>query len=235
MPIPSRSILDQEFKKLHEDLLRLAGMVDEAINLGVIAFLDCNFELAQQVINHDRQVNLLRYEIEQRCLQILATQQPAAGDLRHVLAAIHITIELERVGDHAAGIATLAQRLGNREEMLSFHQLPKMAARARKMLHDSMDAFMQRDAEAAAHVIKYDDKLDKNYTKLFRHTLQDMQNDAYIRSATYLLWAGHSLERIGDRATNIAERVIFMVTGKYAELEKFYAYDLEDTEDDGLG
>lgn len=235
MSIPSRSILDQEFKKLHEDLLRLAGMTDEAINLGVIAFLDCNLELAQQVVNNDRQINLLRYELEQRCLQILATQQPAAGDLRHVLAAIYITIELERVGDHAAGIATLAQRLGNREEMLSFHQLPKMAARARKMLNDSMSAFMQRDAEAAAQVIKYDDKLDKNYTKLFRHSLQDMQNDAYIRSATYLLWAGHSLERIGDRATNIAERVIFMVTGKYAELEKFYAYDLEDTEDDNLG
>ena len=232
MPIHNRSILDSEFKELHENLLRLSNMVDEAINLGVIAFMTCDTALAQRVIDHDRQINLLRYEIEQKCLQILATQQPMASDLRHVLAGIYITIELERVGGHAAGIATLTQRLQSRDELLSVHQLPKMAARARKMLNDSIDAFMHRDAAAAAAIIKYDDKLDKNYTKLFRHAIQDMQNDAYIRSATYLLWAGHALERIGDRATNIAERVIFMVTGKYAELEAFYAYDLEDTTDD---
>lgn len=254
MALPRRSLLDQEISELHTNLFRLADMVDEAIHRGVTAFRERNATLAQQVIEQDKQLNLLRYQLEQDCLRLLATQQPAARDLRHVLAIIHITIELERMGDHAAGIAALVKRLSESEPPvsmppepvsedtaqptspppLSYHKLFKMSNRARQMLRDSMSAFVQRDAQAAQQVIRQDDKLDRRYAKLFRKALEDMQNGTPIQFATYLLWVGHSLERIGDRATNIAERVIFMVSGQYAELESYYndAGDALDEPDD---
>lgn len=241
MSFVRRSLLDQEITDLHANLFRLASMVDEAIYQAVTAFRERNLALAQQVIDQDKQLNLLRYQLEQDCLRLLATQQPAARDLRHVLAIIHITIELERMGDHAAGIAALVKRLNESHPLvpsaeptnaetspllgsppLSYHKLFKMANRARQMLQDSMAAFSQADAQAAYLVIRQDDKLDKRYAKLFRKTLEDMQSGVPIQFATYLLWVGHNLERVGDRATNIAERVIFMVSGQYAELESYY-------------
>lgn len=194
-------------------------MVDEAISLGMDALNRRDANLAQQVIAHDEQLNLLRYQIEQEALRTLATQQPAAGDLRFIIATLHIVGELERMGDHASGIARLVNRLEEEPALDSLHKLPKMAKRAQQMLQDCIDAYVNRDADMAHAIIGHDDKLDKQYRKLFEQTLEEMRDDAYIQRATYLLWAGHNLERIGDRATNIAERIIFMTTGAYVEVD----------------
>jgi phosphate transport system protein len=153
--------------------------------------------------------------------------------LRRVLAAIHIAIELERVGDHAAGIAILVERLVDDPPYSSYYKLPKMASRAQRMIRESIQAFVESDVDLAEAVIQEDNKMDKHYGKLVRHGMVDMHDDDYIRRANYLLWAGHGLERIGDRATNIAERVIFTVTGHYAEVEPYYTGALDD--DDLLG
>ena len=175
-------------------------------------------ELAQTVsLANDGATNLLRYDIEQQSLTILATQQPLAIDLRTVVTAMHISNELERMGDHAAGIARLVNRMANEPEIASLHKLPKMAKRARQMVQQGIQAFADCDAELAKSIVRRDDKLDKQYRKLFRETLEEMRDDDYIRRATFLLWVGHDLERIGDRATNIAERVIFMATGQFVE------------------
>jgi phosphate transport system protein len=123
------------------------------------------------------------------------------------------------MGDHAAGIAKLVEMMEDEPTIVSLHQLPKMAKRARQMIRESLDAFVSRDPILARSLIAHDDKLDKHNRKLFRDTMQEMADDAYIRRATYLLWVGHNLERIGDRATNIAERVIFMVTGQFVEVD----------------
>jgi phosphate transport system protein len=184
----------------------------------MLAMSDHNMSMAQEVVNGDEKVNLLRYEIEQECLRVLATQQPAAVDLRTVIAAIHLTVELERIGDHASGIARLVERLDREEEIDSLHKLPKMAKRARQMVQEGVTAFINHDAALAHAMIKQDDKIDKQYKRLFRETLDEMKDDQYIRRATFLLWTGHNLERIGDRATNMAERVIFMVTGEFVEV-----------------
>lgn len=217
MPLHNRSILDKDLNELRTNILQMTSMVDSAIEQAMSALDTRNVPLAQAVINNDQQVNDLRFEIEESSLRILATQQPMASDLRVVIAAIHLAIELERMGDHASGIARLVARLENEDEIDTLHKLPKMAKRARQMLKQSVDAFINHDAEAAKAMISRDDKIDKQYNKLFRETLEEMRDDTYIRRATFLLWVGHNLERIGDRTTNIAERVIFMTTGEFME------------------
>lgn len=220
----TRSLLDKELAQIRENIIQLGDMVDKAIEKAMLAMSDHNISMAQEVVNGDEKVNLLRYEIEQECLRVLATQQPAAVDLRTVIAAIHLTVELERIGDHASGIARLVERLDREEEIDSLHKLPKMAKRARQMVQEGITAFINHDAALAQAMIKQDDKIDKQYKRLFRETLNEMKDDQYIRRATFLLWTGHNLERIGDRATNMAERVIFMVTGEFVE-EPFDADD----------
>lgn len=217
MSLRSRSVLDKDLDQLRTNILQMTSMVDSAIEQGMLALNNRDVSLAQSVITNDQQVNQLRYDVEEASLRILATQQPAAGDLRCVIAAIHLAVELERIGDHASGIARLVTRLESEDEIDTLHKLPKMAKRARQMLRQSIDAFVNRDAEMAKAMISRDDKIDKQYNKLFRETLEEMRDDAYIRRATFLLWVGHNLERIGDRTTNIAERVIFMTTGEFME------------------
>ncbi len=213
----SRSLLDKELNNVKTNVLRMASLVDTAIGDAMLALNQRNIPLAQQVIVGDDEVNRLRYTIEEECLTILATQAPAARDLRTVIAAIHIAVELERMGDHAAGIARLVARLEGESEIESLHKLPKMEKQARKMLQTSIDAYVNNNPVAARDLVKRDDKLDKQYRKLYQESVLAMQDSAYIRRAMYLLWVGHNLERIGDRCTNIAERVIFMSTGEFVE------------------
>ena len=213
----NRSILDSELNNLKENILRLASMVDQAIDHAMEALYARDVTKANAVVNNDEEINHLRYQVEEECLKILATQQPAATDLRTVVATIHLAVELERIGDHAAGIARLVERMQEEEDFESLHKLPKMAKRAREMVQEGIQAFVQHDVSLAEDLMKRDDKIDRQYSKLFRETLSEMRDDQYIRRATFLLWVGHNLERIGDRATNIAERVIFMITNRFIE------------------
>jgi phosphate transport system protein len=217
MTLQSRTILNQELSDLNAHILKLTDMVDAAVEQAMEALTTRNVALAQAVISDDDQINLLRFEIEEECLRILATQQPFATDLRTTITAMLLATELERIGDHASGIARLVERMADEPEIDSLHKLPKMAKRSRRMLRESIDAFINGDSEIAIAMVKRDDKLDRQYHKVVRETLNEMRDDDYIRRATYLLWVGHNLERIGDRATNIAERVIFMTTGQFVE------------------
>ncbi len=213
-----RSVLENELTHMRDNIIKLTSLVNSAIEKAMTALYERNVELAQEIAAADEAINLLRYELEQECLRVLATQQPAAIDLRTVVTAMHLAVELERIGDHAAGIARLVERMEDEDEIESLHKLPKMAKRARAMIRQGIDAFVRNDAEMAYDLLNKDDKIDKQYSRLFRETIQEMRDDAYIRRATFLLWVGHNLERIGDRATNIAERVIFMTTGEYVEI-----------------
>ena len=217
MPIPSRTILDQELNQLKDNIIRLASAANNSIEKAMNALQTRNVADAQSVIANDESINQLRYTIEEQALLILATQAPAASDLRAVIAAIHLAVELERIGDHSVGIARLVERMEDEEEIDTLHKLPKMARRASEMVQQGIEAYIKHDPQLALNMIKRDDKLDRQYSRLFREALEEMKDDTYIRRATFLLWAGHSLERIGDRATNIAERVIFMCTGEFVE------------------
>jgi phosphate transport system protein len=219
MTIQARTKLDQELAKIDADIMRLASMVSSALDNAMEALSTRNAALARSVVATDEQINALRYAIEQDALMVLATQQPAAGDLRTVVASMHVASEMERMGDHASGIARLVDRLVEEPDIDSLHKLPKMAKRAHKMINQSVEAYIERDPEKAKGVFSRDDKMDRHYNRLFRETLEEMRDEDYVRRATYLLWVGHNLERMGDRAINVAERVIFMTTGAFVEDE----------------
>ncbi len=227
MTLQQRAVLERELNDLREDILRLGSLVETAIDHSVTALVQRDIRLAQEVIIGDQEVNALRFKVEVESLRILATQQPMAIDLRVVIAGIHMAVELERIGDHAAGIAKLVARLEEEEQIDTFYKLPKMAKRASQMVEQSVRAYIERNAELAYEVIRRDDKLDKYYQKLYLGALEQMKGDPqYIRRATFLLWIGHNLERMGDRALNMAERVIFMITSEFVE-------NLDDIDDFG--
>jgi len=218
MPL-NRTLLDKEMASVKENILAMSSRVDAALTGAMSALYRRDTQLAQKIIVGDEEINRLRYRIEQDSLLILATQAPAASDLRTVVASIHIVVELERMGDHAAGIARLVERMEDEDEIASLHKLPKMEKQAHKMLNGTMEAFINHDADIAYALIKRDDKIDKHYRRLFQELLAELNNDTtYARRVTFLMWVGHNLERFGDRATNIAERVIFMCTGEYVEI-----------------
>jgi len=217
MTLPQRSVLDQRLNTLNEQLVQMSSLVDIAIENAMSSLYDRNAALAADVVTGDQTLNDLRYATEDEALQILATQQPMAGDLRKVVAAIHIAVELERIGDHAAGIASLVERMEDEDPIESLHKLPKMAKRAKEMVQMAVEAYITNDENLAYSMMTKDDKIDRQYRRLFKETMNEMRDDDYIRRATFLLWVGHDLERIGDRATNIAERVIFMATGDHIE------------------
>lgn len=219
MSLQKRSILNKELTELRTNVSRLANMVDEAIAQAMQSLYEHNPTLAQQVDVNDANINHLRYLIEEEAFKVLATQQPLAVDLRTVVTMIHVAVELERMGDHAAGIARMVMRLPVEQNFSSVHKLPQMEKRARRMLTESMQAFLNGDTELAHKMMKRDDKLDKHYQTVFTEVLEAMRDDAYIERANYLLWTAHNLERIGDRAVNVAERAVFMVTGKFTEFE----------------
>lgn len=218
--ISTRGTLDRELSTIQDKVLEMGSMLEQAIILSIQALENYDLKLARQIIADDIKINDLRYEIEELCLAVIATQQPVAGDLRSIIAAMHICVEMERMADHAEGIAHLVLRMSDEPLLKPLVDIPRMADRACRMLRSSLDAFISKDTKAAKKTAKKDNKIDKLYDQIFRKLLTYMiQDPKNINRATYLLWVAHNLERIGDRATNISERVVFMTTGKLKELD----------------
>ena len=214
-----RATLDQEARAINDDLLRMQKLVDQSILRSVDSLKRRDQTLAQQVIDEDVEINDLRFKIEEACLSLIATQQPAASDLRSVIAAMHMVVEMERMADHATGIAKTVIMMGDEPLLKPLVHIPKMAELARDMLRDSLQAYNERDAEKARQIAVRDDDMDGLYRAVFDELVKIMsKTPGSATRATYLLWCAHNLERIGDRVTNIAERVIFVNTGDMQEL-----------------
>jgi phosphate transport system protein len=209
-------------KKLHEiqdDILFMGSMVEKAILRSMESLKSRNLELAQQVIDDDQRINAKRFEIEEKCVEIIATQQPMAGDLRIIISVLNVISELERIGDHAEGIAKITLLIGNEPPLKPLIDLPRMAEKTADMLHRSMDAFIHHDVDAARKIAGEDDEIDNIYDQVFRELLTFMAEDPHtITRATRLIWVAHNLERSADRVTNICERIVFVVTGKMEEI-----------------
>ena len=213
--------LDRQLGQLQQEVISLAEIVDKATMRSVEALKQRDLTESQQLVEEDDYIDQKRYEIEDRCVDLIATQQPIAGDLRAIIALLHITVELERIGDYAEGIAKISLLMGDEPPLKPLIDIPRMAEKATTMLRNSMDSLVSRDTIKANQVLKDDDEVDLLYDQVYRELLVFMlQNPQTIQRATYLLWAAHDLERIADRATNIAERVIFLVTGKMVESNK---------------
>jgi len=214
-----REDFDQQLNVLQQEVESLGGFVGKSIHRAVDALKRRDLVSSQEVVNDDDYIDRKRFEIEDLCVDLIATQQPMARDLRAIIALMHIVVELERMGDYAEGIAKISLAMGEAPPLKPLIDIPRMADKASTMLSDSIDSLLNRDMVKANHVCQADDEVDALYDQVYRELLLFMIEDpATIQRATYLLWVAHDLERIADRATNIAERVIFLITGKMVEV-----------------
>jgi phosphate transport system protein len=207
--------LQERLDLLSEKILRLGGLVEEAIGNSVRALVDRDSELGRRVIEHDSIVDALELEIDELCVEILALQQPIAGDLRFVTTAMKITPDLERIADHAVNISERAIELNEEPALQALVDIPFMARHAQEMVRGALDAFVRRDAAAALAVIRMDDQLDRKMETTFRVLLSHMLEDPRtIQRSLRMTFVAKYFERIGDQATNVAEQVIFMTEAR---------------------
>jgi phosphate transport system protein len=211
----------QSLKELQEGILSLGSMVDKAVGRAVEALRAQDINLAQKVIDADAAINDARWHLEESAMLLIATQQPMAGDLRRITAVMHLAVELERMADHAEGIAVLTQRIADEPLLKPLLDIPRMSDIARQLLLEALEAFVENDAERARQIARRDDEVDRLYEQVYRELLTFMISDPRtITRATHLLWVAHNLERIADRVTNICERVVFVVTGEIEEMNR---------------
>lgn len=215
----TRTHFDQQLEEIQEDMLALAMRVETAMERSVTALSDGNVELANQVIQDDVIINDTRYDIEEMCIELIATQQPLASDLRTIASVLHIVGDLERMGDHAEGIARVALMMGSEPPLMSYSGIQKMAEITKGMMLASLEAFKDRDTVRAREISDQDDEVDALYDEILSELLVIMTEDKdKIERATHLTWVAHNLERIADRVTNICERIVYLVDGKIHEM-----------------
>ena len=211
----SRTAFRQEMQEIKDNILLLGSMVEEAIMTSAEALKHNNAERSGFIIANDMYINRKRFEIESAIMVLIATRQPIARDLRTLAASLDVCVELERMGDYAKGIANINIRSGGLSLPAILRDIYVMAEKAVDMLHRAMTTFADEDMQAAQAVIQDDDIIDECYTKLYGDAMASVLLDpTNIERTNYIIWIAHNLERLGDRATNICERVIYIVTGE---------------------
>jgi len=208
-------LYDTELSQIREKLLEMGGKVEVMITNAMKSLVDRDSELADRTIAFDHEINHLEVEIDEKCLQVLATRQPAARDLRFITLALKIVTDLERIGDQCAAIARRAKELNLEPPLKPYIDLPRMANWASIMVKESLDAFVRGDDALAIKVCRDDQFVDDLNEQIQRELLTFMMEDPEtISRAIKINYISKCLERIADHATNVAEMVIFMVKGK---------------------
>jgi phosphate transport system protein len=214
-----RTTFHKRLREIQDEILVMGSMVEKAILRSIEALKARDLSLAHQIIADDLKVNQKRFEIEEKCIELIATQQPMASDLRIIVSVLSIITEVERIGDYAEGIAKIAIMIGDEPPLKPLIDIPRMADQTVRMLRQGLEAFINRDAEMARKTAAEDNMVDNLYDQVFRELLTFMIEDPKtITRATRLVWVAHNLERAADRATNICERVVFVATGKMEEI-----------------
>lgn len=210
--------LVSQLNSLQDELVKMGDMTKISIRRALDALKNRDLEASRKVIDDDDLVDQKRLYIEEWCINLIATQYPVAKDLRSLVTILHVNSELERIADYAEGIGKISLMMGDEPPLKPLIDIPRMGEKAIDMVNRSLDALVKRDLKQASQVCSDDDEIDSLYDQIYRELLTYMIEDPKsIRRATYLLWVSHDLERIADRATNISERVIYLVTGKLAE------------------
>ena len=216
-----RTDFDRSLQQIQDELLMLGSMVEKSIDRSVLALKNRDLSLSKTVIDDDDLIDDLRNKIEEKCISVIATQNPMAGDLRTVISVLYIAEELERMGDYAEGIAKISLSIGKEPMLKPLVDIPRMAEKSSKMLSRSLDALVNRDEQLAIQVCRDDNEVDELYNQVYRELLTFMISDPKtIERATYLLWVSHNIERIADRATNISERVLYLITGRIFDIHE---------------
>jgi phosphate transport system protein len=218
----TRTHFEQELERVRSCVSRMAALVEDAVRHSVESVLRRDVPIAERVIAGDSEINDLHHQLREDIFTIVATQAPVAGDLRLLLGVQYIGAELERMGDYAVRISKRALKLAEEPEGVpsTYVDLGRMAELVEKQVHDILDAFVRVDAQAAMEVAGQDDKIDKLYHKIFGEQVAALATDAdHVLRAQYLLNVAHTLERIGDRVTNVAEDIVFLDRGEVVELD----------------
>src|SRR5512133_1562029 len=214
-----RKTFETEIQQVKDDVLVLGSMVEQAILNTVESLKKRDLKAAEQILRSDLLINTKRFEIENKLMVLIATQQPMAHDLRLLASCMEIISELERMGDYAKGIANINLRMGNEPLLKPLIDIPRMAQKGADMLHRALLAFVNEDAETARGIPAEDDEVDALYDQIYRELMTYIMADPKnIERANWLLWIAHNLERFSDRVTNICERTIFIVTGELIEI-----------------
>jgi len=215
----SRETFQNLLQANKEEVLVMGSMVEKALGRSVEALKKRDLKMGHQIIADDVKINEKRFEIEKKSIELMATQQPAVSDLNAIVAILNIINELERIGDYAAGIAKIVIMIGDEPPLKPLIDIPRMSDITIEMIHDSLQSFIKNDSRGAVRVIGMDEAVDNIYDQIFRELLTFMVTDPKtINRATRLIWVAHNIERAADRATNICERVVYLVTGKMEEL-----------------
>lgn len=214
-----RQTYDSSLKQLQKELLIMGGLVEAMIADSVRSLSDQDMKLAQEVIDRDDQIDQIHQQIEDRCLKLIATQQPMAKDLRRISTALKIITDLERMADNAVDIAKITKRIGQEPLIKPLIDIPRMSEIVQKMVKNSLDAYVNQDTVLAHSLADDDDQVDHLHAQIFRDLLIYMMQDTKtIQQATKLLFVSRYLERIADHATNLGESVIYLVTGDRTDL-----------------
>lgn len=205
-----------ELEEIRSHVLAMGGLVEEQIRNATQSLVDGNVSLAENVIARDVEVNKAEVNIDEECTHIIARRQPAATDLRLIIAVIKTITDLERIGDQAERVARMGTRLAEVERPKNnYHELKNMGEHVAQMVHGALDAFARSDVESAIAVSKQDEQVDQEYDGLMRQCLTFMMEDPRkISQMLDIMWAARAIERIGDHAKNICEYVIYLVKGK---------------------
>lgn len=208
---------DEEMENLHNQVLKMGGLVEQQISGAIEALKYSNAPDAEKIILQDHKVNALEVAIDEACTRILARRQPAASDLRMVIAVIKTITDLERIGDEAERIAKMALNLAEDDSSIHsrFVGIRHLGEQVKQMVHDVLDAYARLSVDAALKVVREDNNTDKEYKDLMRMLITYMMEDPRtISQVLDMIWAARALERIGDHAKNIGEYVIYLVKGK---------------------
>jgi phosphate transport system protein len=217
----TREKFEKDLQQLSDDIMLMANRVEEQLSLALASYERLDPSLAGLVNDIDRQVNKTRFEIEERCLELIAMQQPAARDLRLIISALNMIVDIERMGDQAKGVMKALQHMHQRPLVNPPPEILQMGQMVLEMLRRSKEAYMQRDTVMAKAVGQMDDEVDKLYAKAFTQVMYRMAgagDPAEIEAQYELLRIAREFERFGDLVTNIAERLIFLVTGSMKEI-----------------
>ena len=210
----------RKLNELRDDILKMGGMVDEELKLALEALEKLDVGLARKVYEADKAVNAMRFAIEEECFTLIATQQPAARDLRAIVAVMNIIVDLERMGDQTKGIAKVIPHIMQHPDRTNLPQLKPMGDTVGLMLRESMTAYAHDNVDLARLVTTQDEEVDRLYAELFAQVMQQMaetENPEKVEASYEVLRAARELERFGDLATNVAERVIYIATGSLHE------------------
>jgi phosphate transport system protein len=215
-----RKTFESEIQQVKDDVLLLGSMVEKALLDSVEALKKRDIKAAEKVFAEDLEINRKRFDIENKLMILIATQQPMAHDLRLLASCMEIISELERMGDYAKGIANINIRMGDAPLLKPLIDVPRMANKGVDMLHRALTAFINEDVETAKIIPVEDDEVDALYNQVYRELMTFViQDPKTIERANWLLWVAHNLERFADRVTNICERTIFIATGEMAEIK----------------